>query len=64
MYSIAASFFKPRKIVCIDIDEDALMVARHNMEHYHIQDKVEVVKGNLLNILKFIEQHEGEDKDE
>ena len=40
MYSIAAAYFEPAKIVALDIDPDALAVAKENLEHYELLDKV------------------------
>ena len=38
MYSIAAAYFEPEKVVALDLDEDALAVAKENLEHYELSD--------------------------
>ena len=40
MYSIAAAYFSPAKIVALDIDPDALSVAKENIEHYELDDQI------------------------
>ena len=42
MYSIAAAYFDPEKIVAFDIDTDALKIAVENLEHYELTDKIEI----------------------
>ena len=40
MYSIAAAYFEPAKIVALDIDSDALSISKENLEHYELTDQV------------------------
>ncbi len=42
MYSIAAAYFTPAKIVALELDSDALAVASVNLEHYELTEKVEL----------------------
>ena len=42
MYSVAASYFEPQQVVAFDIDEDALEIAKANIEGYELQDEVEL----------------------
>lgn len=39
---------KEAQVYSIDIDEKALEVTRKNVERFHLQDRVEVIKGNIL----------------
>lgn len=59
MYSIAASFFEPLKVVCVDIDDDALGVAKENIEHYELTDEIQMIKGDLLRLLDGAEEPAG-----
>ena len=40
MYTIAAAYFEPVKLVAFDIDPDALAIARENIEHYELGDQM------------------------
>ena len=51
MYSIAASYFEPSKIVSVDIDTDALEIARANIEHYELTEQIQVFQGDLIESL-------------
>ena len=48
MYSIAASYFDPKEIVAIDIDSDALELARSNIEHYELEEQIKVIEADLM----------------
>ena len=49
MYSIASAYFDPAKISAFDIDENALQVARENLDHYELTETVDL---KHLDILK------------
>ena len=55
MYSVAASYFDPAEIVSIDIDEDALEIAKANIEHYELSDKVKVINTDLIELFESAE---------
>ena len=51
MYSIAASYFDPKEIVSIDIDSDALELARSNIEHYELEEQIKVIEADLMQLI-------------
>ena len=53
MYSIAAAYFDPKEIIAFDIDSDALSVARENLAHYELEDKVKIWQVDILK--QFVE---------
>lgn len=46
--AIGAALFGARHVLAVDIDPDAVRVARENVEHNHVQSVVDVRQGNLL----------------
>ena len=52
MYSIAASYFEPEKIIAFDVDEDALEIARGNIDHYELEDQVELITTDILKLFE------------
>lgn len=48
MYSIAAAYFEPAKILGFDIDRPALQTASENLQHYELTDAVELINCDLL----------------
>ena len=61
MYSIAATYFEPSKIIAFEIDDGALQVAKENLEFFELeQEQVELIKMDILSI----EQEEGKAEDE
>ena len=42
MYSIAASYFEPSKIVALEFDESAMEIAKANLDHYELTDDVDL----------------------
>ncbi len=46
--AIAAALLGARDVYAIDIDEDAVHVARENVRHNGLQDRIDVEKGDLL----------------
>ena len=47
--AIAAAMSGAGKVLAVDIDPDAVRVARENAEHNHVDNLVSVVEGNLLD---------------
>lgn len=54
MYSIAASYFDPAKIVGFELDTDAIEIGQANIEHYELGETVQIIHTDLLK------QFEGE----
>ena len=48
---IAAEVFPNAKVDCVDISQDALDVAKINVERYGMQDRIELIKSDLFNEL-------------
>ena len=51
MYSVAASYFEPSEIIAIDLDTDALEIARQNIEKYELEDQVKVINTDILKLM-------------
>lgn len=47
--AIAAALLGARRVVAVDVDEVAVRVARANVEANGLRDRVEVIRGNLLD---------------
>ena len=46
--AIGAALLGAKSVLAIDIDPTAVKVARENIEHNHLSDKIRAVEGNLL----------------
>jgi ribosomal protein L11 methyltransferase len=49
---ITAAKLKAEKVLCVDIEEVSCKVSRENIEMNHVEDRVEVRCGNLLDVVK------------
>jgi ribosomal protein L3 glutamine methyltransferase len=49
---IAADTFPNAKVDAVDISEDALRVARRNVDDYHFEDRINLIKSNLFDELQ------------
>ncbi len=50
--SMVAGSLGAEKVVAVDFDKTAVKVARENIEHLNLGSRVEVLHGNLLDLLK------------
>ena len=48
MYSIAASYFDPKQIIGVEIDTDALEIAKANIEHYELTEDIKLIQGDII----------------
>lgn len=48
---ITAAKLGAKKVVCVDIDEVSCKITRENAELNHVEEKVEVICGNLLDVV-------------
>lgn len=46
--AIGAALLGAKDVLAIDIDPTAVRVAKENIEHNHLEDKIQAVEGNLL----------------
>ena len=47
MYSIAAFYFQPKQIIGVDIDEDALEIAKNNIDDYDLGEEIQLLQGDI-----------------
>ena len=52
MYSVASCYFDPAEVVAFEIDDDAIQVAKQNIEYYELEEKVTIEKCNIIETFK------------
>ena len=52
MYSLAAQYFEPKETIAIDIDADALEIARGNIEGFELEEQIKVINSDLVELFE------------